>query len=85
MKLSDLVKDLENDMPYLKCAFQGFAGTGKTHTATLLAIGLYKKDKSRKTPLSFTIPSKPVKPWCPCFKKNKIKAQNTKSQIISYP
>lgn len=35
-------------MPFLKMAFEGFAGDGKTFTATQIAIGLHKKIGSTK-------------------------------------
>ena len=37
-----------NTKPYFKAAFEGFAGTGKTYTAAQIAIGLYKRVKSKK-------------------------------------
>lgn len=39
---------LENNRPFLKMAFEGFAGDGKTYTATQVAIGLHRKIKSTK-------------------------------------
>lgn len=35
-------------MPFLKMAFEGFAGDGKTFTSTQIAIGLHKKIGSQK-------------------------------------
>jgi hypothetical protein len=35
-----LFKKSENTSAYLKMGIMGFAGAGKTHTATLTAIGL---------------------------------------------
>lgn len=43
-----LFKPAENTMAYLKAGFMGEAGSGKTHTATLVAIGLIKYLKARK-------------------------------------
>lgn len=40
--------DLANDKPYLKAAFEGFQGAGKTYTAALLIIGLYHRVGSTK-------------------------------------
>ncbi len=37
-----------NTKPFFKGAFQGFAGSGKTHTVAELAIGLHKRIKSTK-------------------------------------
>lgn len=39
---------LENTKPFLKVAFQGMAGTGKTRTMAEVVIGLYKRIGSRK-------------------------------------
>jgi hypothetical protein len=39
---------LENTQPYFKCAFEGFAGAGKTFTAVEIALGLHKRIGSRK-------------------------------------
>lgn len=39
---------LENTKPYLKVAFEGFAGSGKTYTMAQLAIGLHKRIGSKK-------------------------------------
>ncbi len=39
---------LENTKPYLKVAFEGFAGSGKTYTMAQLAIGLHKRIGSTK-------------------------------------
>lgn len=35
--------NLENTKPYFKAAFEGFAGSGKTYTAALIAVGLHKR------------------------------------------
>ncbi len=38
----------ENTKPFFKANFFGFAGTGKTYTAALLALGIHQKIKSTK-------------------------------------
>lgn len=38
---------LDNTKPYLKAAFEGFAGCGKTFTAAQIAIGLHKRIGSK--------------------------------------
>lgn len=43
-----MFKKLENNRPFLKMAFEGFAGDGKTFTAVQVAIGLHKKIGSKK-------------------------------------
>jgi hypothetical protein len=43
-----MFKKLENNRPFLKLALEGFAGDGKTFTATEIAIGIHKLIKSDK-------------------------------------
>jgi len=43
-----MFKKLENNRPFIKMAFQGFAGDGKTYTAVQCAIGLHKQIGSKK-------------------------------------
>lgn len=43
-----LFKALENNRPFIKMAFEGFAGDGKTFTATQVAIGIHKLIGSTK-------------------------------------
>jgi hypothetical protein len=43
-----MFQPLENNRPFLKMAFEGFAGDGKTFTATMIAIGLHKLIRSEK-------------------------------------
>lgn len=43
-----MFKKLENNRPFLKMAFEGFAGDGKTFTAVETAIGVHKLIKSTK-------------------------------------
>lgn len=56
--MNDLVNNpfftpLENTMPYIKMAAEGSAGTGKTHTLALIAIGLHKRITSTKPIIIF--------------------------------
>lgn len=46
--MSSLFKPAENTMAYLKMGVMGEAGTGKTHTSTLVGIGLIKYLRERK-------------------------------------
>jgi hypothetical protein len=43
-----MFKKLENNRPFLKLALEGFAGDGKTFTATEIAIGVHKLIGSQK-------------------------------------
>ena len=43
-----MFKPLENNRPFLKMAFEGFAGDGKTYTAVQVAIGLHQRIGSTK-------------------------------------
>jgi hypothetical protein len=43
-----MFKKLENNRPFLKLALEGFAGDGKTFTATEIAIGIHKLIASTK-------------------------------------
>ena len=45
-----LFKPAENSMAFLKAGFMGEAGSGKTHTASLLTIGLVQHLRKRKVP-----------------------------------
>jgi hypothetical protein len=47
-----MFKPMSNTRPFLKMAFEGFAGDGKTFTATAIAIGLHKHIGSTK-PIAF--------------------------------
>lgn len=53
MSADDFFQPLENTKPFVKAAFEGFAGSGKTRTAAELAIGLYKKIGSTKPIVAF--------------------------------
>ncbi len=44
----DFFSPIGNTKPYFKAAFEGFAGTGKTYTAALVAVGLHKRIGSTK-------------------------------------
>jgi hypothetical protein len=43
-----MFKKLENNRPFLKLALEGFAGDGKTYTATEIAIGIHNLINSTK-------------------------------------
>lgn len=66
-----MFKKLENNRPFLKMAFEGFAGDGKTYTAALLAVGLHKKIGSKK-PIAIFDTEKAAKALLPLFTAEKI-------------
>lgn len=47
-KTAPLFSKAVNEQGYLKCAIMGFPGSGKTFTASLIAIGLHKALKATK-------------------------------------
>ena len=47
-ELMGMSKPIGNDRPYFKAGFEGFGGTGKTHTMSKLAIGIHKKINAQK-------------------------------------
>lgn len=49
----DFFHELNNSKPYLKVAFEGFAGSGKTFTMAALAIGLHQRIRSQKPIVAF--------------------------------
>ena len=48
MQNNNFFEPLENTRPYLKAAFEGFSGTGKSFTSGLVAIGIHQLIKSTK-------------------------------------
>jgi hypothetical protein len=68
-----MFKKLENNRPFLKMAFEGFAGDGKTYTATQVAIGLHKKIKSKK-PIAIFDTEKAAKALLGVFSASGIEA-----------
>lgn len=68
-----MFKTLENTRPFLKMAFEGFAGDGKTYTATQVAIGLHRKIGSKK-PIAIFDTEKAAKALVPIFKSAGIDA-----------
>lgn len=67
---------------YLKAGILGFAGSGKTYTATLIAIGLHKLIKSKK-PVCFIDTETGSDYALKQFEKDKIKLLVSKSRSFS--
>lgn len=53
MESDGFFSEIGNDKPFIKAAFEGFAGSGKTQTAALLIIGMHKKIESKKPVILF--------------------------------
>jgi hypothetical protein len=68
-----MFKKLENNRPFLKMAFEGFAGDGKTFTATQVAIGVHKLIGSTK-PIALFDTEKAFKALKPSFDSAGIEA-----------
>jgi hypothetical protein len=68
-----MFKKLENNRPFLKMAFEGFAGDGKTFTATQVAIGVHKLIASTK-PIALFDTEKAFKALKPQFDEAGIEA-----------
>lgn len=68
-----MFKKLENNRPFLKMAFEGFAGDGKTFTATQVAIGVHKLIGSTK-PIALFDTEKAFKALKPQFDEAGIEA-----------
>lgn len=71
--MENLFIKLENNRPFLKMAFEGFAGDGKTYTATQVAIGIHKLIKSTK-PIALFDTEKAFKALKPQFDAAGIEA-----------
>lgn len=64
-------KPLENDRPFAKIAFEGFAGDGKTYTAAQIAIGIHKLIGSKK-PIAAFDTEKAIKALKPLFNQHGV-------------
>ncbi len=71
MKLEDFANELVADNNFIKMCFGGFAGSGKSRTATEILVGLYKKMKYNK-PVLFIDNEKGSRFLIPFFKKANI-------------
>lgn len=75
------LKPAVNEQAYLKCGLLGFPGSGKTFTATQIAIGLHKHIESKK-PVSFLDTETGSDFVLPLFNKAKIKLLVAKSRAF---
>lgn len=77
-----MFEPLENTTPFLKMAFEGFAGDGKTFTATQIAIGLHKMIGSKK-PIALLDTEKASKALLEEFENANIKAVVNKGRSLT--
>lgn len=76
-----LLKDATNDQAFLKAGFLGFAKSGKTYTASRIAIGLHKYIKSEK-PIAFLDTETGSSYVLSLFEEEKIKLVTAKSRAF---
>lgn len=74
--------DLENTKPYLKAAFEGFAGCGKTFTMAQIALGLHKRIGSTK-PVAVFDTEKAFKFLKPFFAEAGVKVLHKESRSLA--
>jgi len=79
--MSALFKEVTNESAYLKCGIYGESKSGKTWTASILAIGLHKYINS-KEPVFFLDSEGGVDFVLPLFKKEKIKLMAKKTRTF---
>lgn len=80
--VEDFFAPLENTKPYLKLAFEGEPGTGKSMTAAMVAIGLHKQIKSTK-PIVIFDTEKAAKFLIPLFNDAGVKAVVKESHSLA--
>lgn len=81
-KNDNFFMSIGNSNPYFKAAFQGFAGSGKTHTAAIAAIGLYQRIKSQK-PVVFFDSEKSARFLKPLFDQHNIQVLVRESKSLA--
>lgn len=79
---NNFFQPLENDKPFVKAGFNGFAGSGKTFTASVLAIGLHKMIGSKK-PIAVYDTERAFKAIKGEFDAAKIKVVQRKSRSLA--
>lgn len=75
------LKPAVNDQAFLKAGFLGFAKSGKTYTASKVAIGLHKYTKSKK-PVAFLDTETGSAYVLPLFNEEKIELVTAKSRAF---
>lgn len=78
----DFFQPLENTNAYFKCALEGFAGAGKSHTMALMAVGLHAYTKSTK-PIVLFDTEESGKFLIPHFKRSGIAVLHKRSRALS--
>jgi len=78
----DFFQPIGNTKPWLKIAYEGEPGTGKSWTAALTAIGLHKKINSKKPVVVFDT-EKASKFLIPLFKEHGIAAMVKESHSLA--
>lgn len=73
---------IQNTKPYLKLNLHGFAGSGKTYTGALIAIGVYQRINSLKPIVVFDT-EESSKFLIPLFAKYNITAVNRRSRSLA--
>ena len=74
--------DIGNTKPFLKLAAEGIAGSGKTYTTALIAIGLHKRIKSTK-PIVIFDTEESSRFLRPLFEKDNIQVLVKQSRTLS--
>ena len=78
-----LFKRAENFQAYLKGAFYGNAGSGKTYTTSLVAIGIAKHESNgKRKPVMFLDTEAGSDFIIPLFKKNEVELQVAKTRAF---